>query len=361
MKKLKLAIIGIEHIHATLLFREFSTLEDKFEWLGCADIPPEVGDKTEPAVARKERNLAGCDIKLFDDYKELLSLKPDLAIVCSNIKDYPRVVEETLSLNIHTLVEKPMAINFEGGRRMYEAYKKSKAILFINWPVAWFPSFKKAKELVDSGIIGKLQRFRYTNPATLGPYPVGKYSEKELLDMFWYNRALGGGVSIDYSGYGAMLATWFFEKQAESAVGIRKNFNLKFSDVEDYISYFLDFGEGVAQVEASWSTVNSGEIPTGPILYGDKGVIVADRYISKVKVYTEYSHFFTEPDMVYETENQSPNMRGLAENIYEHLVNGGEINPLITPEFNIKALAAMDAGIRSTDSGKEEKTFSVEE
>lgn len=361
MNKARVAIIGIEHIHANNLFHEFDRYGDRLEWLGCADIPPVDGDFEEAAQTRMERNLFGCNIKLYDDYHELLDMKTDLVIVCSSIKNYPRVVEETLGLNLNTLIEKPMAMTFEDGKRMYDAYKKSGAMFAVNWPVAWFPAFHKVRELIDSGCVGEVLRVHYRNPATLGPYPVGKYSDEEMLRMFWYQHSMGGGSSMDYAGYGCMLATWMFGRQAEKVSGIRKNFNLKFSDVEDYTAYILDFGDGAAVIEGSWSTFNNGEIPTGPVIYGTKGVIVSDRYTSTVKVYNQYSHQNTAPDSVYETVPWNEVRDSVAKNVLDYIQYGTPISELITPEFNIKALAALDAGIRSSYSGITEKTKNVEE
>ena len=63
MKKsrVKIAIIGIEHVHAWSMYHEFNRDPERVEWLACADIS---GKTYEAARVLKERNLAGCDIKL---------------------------------------------------------------------------------------------------------------------------------------------------------------------------------------------------------------------------------------------------------------------------------------------------------
>lgn len=368
MKKLTVALIGLEHIHSMCLYEEFSKHPDKFEIIGCADVPPIEDDIVEDIQVRLERNLQNGlkdGIKVFDDYMELANLKPDLALVCSNMRSYPWVVEKLLGMGINTLVEKPMAMDFEGGLRMYNAYKNSSAFLVINWPVAWFEHFQKVKELVDAGEIGEVFRVHYRSPATLGPYKhdTDGMSEQEIADMkqsFWYNHSMGGGSSLDYGGYGCTLATWIFGKQAEKVSGIRRNYLVEFSDVEDYVSYTLDFGKQVAIIEGSWSTVNNGEVPTGPIVFGSKGVIAADRGGREVKVYKTYSRWSIPPEKVYQCSPWEKPPYTLPENIYDHIVNGTPLNEMITPEFNIKALAALDAGIRSSYSEKWEKTKSVE-
>lgn len=368
MDKLTVAIIGLEHVHSGCMYAAFSDYPEKFDIIGCADVPPIADDVVEDIDTRMRRNMGkalAAGITVYDDYKELLAFRPDVVVICSNIRSYPRIVEESLGMHLNTVIEKPMAMTFEDGVRMYNAYKKSKAFFAVNWPVAWFDAFAKAKELADSGEIGEIFRVHYRSPATLGPYTrdLSNLSEEEkekFLKMFWYNHDMGGGSSLDYGGYGCTLATWIFGQQAQRVSGIRKNYFLGFSDVEDYVNYTLDFGRGVADVEGSWSTFNNGEIPTGPVIYGSKGVIVADRYGSEVKVYKTFSHTSTQPDTVITCTPWNKPAYTLPLNLYDHIVCGKPLYEMITPEFNIKALAALDAGIRSSYSGKWEETKKVE-
>ena len=369
MKKLTVAIIGLEHVHAASMFAAFNKFPDKFEIIGCADVPPILDDVVEDINTRLKRNLhngLANGITVYDDYKKLVELKPDIAVVCCNMRSYPIMVEELLNKNINTVIEKPMAMTFEDGIRMYKAYKNSNAFFAINWPVAWFDSFAKVKELVDNGVVGNVLRVQYRSPATFGPYHHSNesMSDEEIAKMsksFWYNHSMGGGAALDYGGYGCTLATWLFGKQAERASGIRKNFFLDFSDVEDYVSYTLDFGTGVGLVEGSWSTMNNGEIPTGPVVYGTKGVLVSDRYGDEIKLYDVFSHKSTSPTKVFVSESWDKPTYSLGQNLYDHIVNGKPLYEMITPEFNIKALAALDAGIRSSYSGKWEDTKKLED
>lgn len=368
-KKLTVAIVGIEHVHSGCMYENFSKYKDKFSIIGCADLPPYKDDVEEDIAVRLQRNMRkACEdgIRVYEDYRELLALRPDIVVVCSNMRRYPSIVEETLSMDLNTVIEKPMAMTFEDGARMYRAYKNSKAFLAINWPVAWFDSFINCKNAADAGEIGDVLRIHYRSPATLGPYT---HNDKGLTDeererfkkMFWYRHAVGGGASLDYGGYGCTLSTWIFGRQAERASGIRKNFFLGFSDVEDYVNYTLDFWNGVADVEGSWSTLNNGEIPTGPVIYGSKGVIVSDRYGNEVKIYKGFSHMSTKPDRVITSVPWDAPQYTLPLNLYDHLKEGEPLREMITPEFNIKALAALDAGIRSSYSGKWETTRKMEE
>jgi glucose-fructose oxidoreductase len=354
MRKLRAAIIGIAHVHAITMIRELEKNSDKVDIVGIADYPPFTQEELEKRLTMN--TPSDHKVKIWNEYKELLQQHIDMVVVCSDIKDHADIVEETLGMNIHTIVEKPMALDMADAKRMYRAYKKSSAELIISWPIAWLPAFRKVKELADSGIVGGILRVQYRSPSTKGPYKSNKFTPEELSKLWWYQHDKGGGSICDYAGYGCVLTTWITGKIAKKVYGLKKNFLCPFSDIEDYSTFTIDFGDCVGLIEGSWSTINSGEIATGPIVYGNKGVIVADRYTSEVKVYKDLVQYQPSPapNVVYQAEPVTENVISSA---IEFIINGVPLFELITPEFNMKAQAAFDAGRRSCDTGKVESVI----
>ncbi|MGN0180026.1 MAG: Gfo/Idh/MocA family protein [Monoglobaceae bacterium] len=358
-KKYKVAIIGMDHCHANLLFDYFQkNVNDKVEWIGYADIDEncpeeELERKFQLNFSPVMRNNPD-EYKRYKSYIELLDQKPDIAIICTDIASHARICEETLSRNIHTIVEKPMATTFEDGMRMYRAAKRSSAELVINWPIAWFPAFNKAKELADSGIIGDVLRFNYRSPSTRGPYRLDEHTPEQLSKMWWYDSRKGGGSIMDYAGYGCVLSTWFMNEQLPLKVsGVKKNFFLPFADTEDYSTFTIEYENAVSIIEGSWATISNGEIATGPVIYGTEGVIVADRFDPQVKVYKELAPYVPSPapTEVYDTEPMSVN---IADSFINYLEKGTPLHRMVTVDFNIRAMAVLDAGIRACDSGNSE-------
>ncbi|MBQ8814065.1 MAG: Gfo/Idh/MocA family oxidoreductase [Lachnospiraceae bacterium] len=349
MKKLRIALIGLEHVHTHGLTNDFLRYPELVEFVGMAEVPPYTEAELEKRLeVHRPKKI---DLKLWDDYKELLKQDIDIALICTSIGKHASIVEETLALGIHTVVEKPMALKMEDARRMYRAYKKSTAQLIINWPIAWFPGFRKVKELADSGAVGEIHRVQYRSPSTRGPYPLNRFTPEEMSQMWWYKREEGGGSIGDYAGYGCALTAWITGKKAKRVGGFSKNFFLPFSDVEDYSVFTIDFGDSIGLIEGSWSTMSNGQIPTGPVVYGSEGVIVADRFNPAVKVYKTYIPYVPTPDPeeVYETTPIEDNI-GL--NVLNFLLKGEPLYEVVTPEFNMRVAAIMDAGRRSCESGQ---------
>lgn len=352
----RIAIVGMDHIHAMQLFRQFNEyVGDRLEWVGYADAT-DCSEELKEFKHKLNFSEPGMEtLRYYADYMELLDDDLNIAVVCTDIASHGRICEETLKRGIHTVVEKPMSTTLEDGMRMYRAAKTYDAVLAINWPVAWFERYNKAKELADSGIVGDILRFQYRSPSTRGPYKLGEYKNKELSELWWYQRERGGGSIMDYAGYGFVLSTWFMNGQIPLSVsGIKKNFFLPFSDVEDYSTFTMDYGEAVSIIEGSWSTMNNGEIPTGPVVYGTDGVIVADRFNPEVKVYKDLKPYVPSPSPTEVFKTEIRERQNISMNLINHLEKGTPLHELVTVDFNIKAMAALDAGIRACESGKSE-------
>ncbi len=361
MKKLRVIFIGLHHPHVAALYRAIKHREDAFEVLGYADVPPYDGDKA--TKEKRERMFAENGVAAFEDWRELIALKPDLAVVNSDNASRCEVCCTLLRAGVNVIDEKPMARTFAEAAAMVSCAEENGVHMLTNWPVAWLPAFRMAKRLVDEGRIGRPMRVVYRSPATWGPFSYRQGGQnppnEELMRSWWYHDDRGGGAILDYACYGTLLATWIFGKQAERVSAIRKNFTIPESDIEDYSAMILDFGDGVGLLEGSWSTFNPGEIPTGPVVYGSEGVIVCDRYSGVVKVYIGNSHQPVEPTEVIELEENQQEFL-LGESLLRVLRDGEESDILLGAKFNLEVVAALDAGRRSADTGAAVKTETID-
>ena len=358
MKKIRTAFFGLAHPHCTALLKAINNAPEDFEIIGFAEYPTPSPDPST-YESRKAAFAVKNNVKEYENYLDLIAEAPDFAIVNSDNTSRAELCCLLLSKGIHVLDEKPMAMTFDGALRMYKTAKENGVRMLTNWPIAWFPSFRKAKELYDEGRIGKLMRVTYRSPATWGPFsyaPDGVLPPAEVLSKsWWYKSECGGGSILDYACYGTVLSTWFFGKQAERVMGIAKNFEIPFSNAEDYSAMMLDFGNGVGLLEGSWSTYNPGEIPSGPVLYGTEGVIVCDRHSNITKLYVGRSHAPVAPTEVYE-HGKDAQAQLLGPHIAKVLRGEEEAIEMISEELNLSVVAALDAGAESAKTGMAVKT-----
>jgi len=347
MKKYRIGFVGLDHTHANILYQYFNReMAERVEWVGYAHV-------VNPDSVIEEFNNTYFpellkNVKKYDDYKNLLDQNLDIAIVCCGIEKHAEICVETLKRNIHTIVEKPMAMNLKDAIKMYKAAKKSKGELVINWPVAWFPTYNKAKELADAGKAGKILRVIYRTPATWGPFAPGTYTKEEMKHHWWYSAKRCGGSIFDYAGYSCVLSTYFINEYLPKKVsGFKKTFIYKDFDIEDYSVFTAEYENAIGQIEGSWSTVSSGEIPTGPVIYGTEGTIVCDRYSNIVKVFRKENNVALEPEVYTLNEIE----KDIPLSFIEHLETGAPLHEMVTLDFNMRAMALLDGCIRAANKG----------
>ena len=352
-KKYRIAAIGFAHVHMDSTLRLFAECKDKIEFVAAADIKPKVPSESNEGGTRYtqlNKAIEHYGFKKYDDYEKLLDENQyDIALVCAENVFHPEVMEKILRKGIHVVVEKPLAMTMEGALRIERASRETGAKVITNWPTAWYPAVRKAKELVDSGEIGKLFKFYYRNQDSLGPFSYGQnMTDIEKGREWWYQADTGGGAMLDYCCYGACMSCWFIGKAPEASYGLRANFNSPFGSADDYSTITVRFPDSVAILEGSWTTVSSG-VPNGPLLYGLEGTMVA-RLNGDVEIYkTRHSET---PDKIIKADPLPAGRETLAKETLHHLDTGEPLFSMLDLPVNMAATAILDTGARSAKSGK---------
>ena len=360
-KTYRLGVIGFAHMHVNSLIDRFNELPN-VEWVACADTVPNVPSLSmEPATrghnVKRAHENTGIP-KVYDDYCEMLEKEAfDIIIFCPENAKHGEVAEAIAAKGIHMITEKPMAATLAGALRMVRAARAHDVALLINWPTTWSPAIRKMKELLDKGTIGDVLEVKWRNGASMGPLAYGQQiTDPEKGAEWWHQGAPGGGALLDYCCYGACLARWFVGEPAVVASGIKANLTSHYGDADDNAVITVRFPKALAILEGTWTTWNSG-LPTGPIVYGSRGTLVATqlkagdgKMTPVVEVYT--SRKKSGPDEVLEGDPLPLGRRTLAEEFIHHLETGDPPHPTMEMMQNLEAMAILDAGIRSAASGQ---------
>ena len=83
MKKLRFAMIGIGHVHAAGMIKDFLNQgEDRVEFLGFADYPYRSPEESEHLKMNRFQNEDGTYVyPYFENYRDILAQKPDLVLL----------------------------------------------------------------------------------------------------------------------------------------------------------------------------------------------------------------------------------------------------------------------------------------
>ncbi len=174
-KKLRIGIIGTGWI-ADAHIANYKKMPD-VEIVAGADLVP---GKAEAFFKKHEIEGAKC----YLSHKEMLddeSLKLDGVSVCTYNMTHAECTIYALDKGVNVLLEKPMCVTLEEGVEILKAEKRSGKILSIGFQPRFDPNMKMVKEVVQSGVLGKIYYIQSGGGRRRGiPTPFGTtFIEKE--------------------------------------------------------------------------------------------------------------------------------------------------------------------------------------
>ena len=95
--------------------------------------------------------------KHYTDYRELLSQKPDLVVVCTPHFLHREIGEAAAKAGCHILMEKPLAHTLEDAVALAEVCQKENVKLAVSFLHRYRQELKRAQQLISTGEIGALE------------------------------------------------------------------------------------------------------------------------------------------------------------------------------------------------------------
>jgi predicted dehydrogenase len=167
-----------------------------------------------------------------------------LVIIATAHRDLAPLTKAAVESGKHVLVEKPAGVTAAELKPIVELARAQKKIVKVGFNHRYHPSFLKAREIVDSGALGKVMfiRAKYGHGARVG-YEKEWRAQKELS---------GGGELIDQGMHLIDLSRWFMGEFTKVS-GYAPTLFWKM-DVED--NCFLDLRTSSGQIawlHAGWT------------------------------------------------------------------------------------------------------------
>lgn len=228
-------------------------------------------------------------VKTYLDYKKMLdNEKIDAVVIATEHYFHVDIGIYCLQKGKHILVEKPLSVTTYDAKRILHEANKQNAVAAVMFNQRTNPLYIRAKKLVESGVIGKVQRLNYII--------TDWYRSQAYYNQGGWRASLkgeGGGMLINQCVHQLDLIQWI--------AGMPKSVDAKLFTkgrkitTENDVTALFDYGDGV-YLSFSASThelrgTNRLEIA------GDKGRIVIDGL--KMRVHTLYKD---EPTVNAETK-----------------------------------------------------------
>jgi len=161
-----------------------------------------------------------------------------------------------LEAGIPVLCEKPLAINSTEVKKMITKSQEKRVFLTEAMWTAFLPSIKKIKEVINEGLIGKVELIR----ADFGTRADNDPKKR------WFNPDLGGGSLLDVGIYPAYLATEILGRPDK----IKALASMVRTGVDENCGFVFHYKEG--QIASLYSSIVV-KTATDAMITGNKGSI----------------------------------------------------------------------------------------
>ncbi|TRZ38973.1 gfo/Idh/MocA family oxidoreductase [Niallia circulans] len=335
MSTLKIGVIGCGSIAQHRHLQEYS-------WNKAVEIVAVCDINEERALEIGKEYSA----KAYTDYKELLADKDiDAVSVCTPNYLHAPISIDALNAGKHVLCEKPMATSSEEAAQMIEAAEKNGKKLMIGHNQRFVKSHQKARELIQSGAVGKIYSFR----SAFGHGGPEQWSVDGKESWFFQKEKAFIGAMGDLGVHKTDLLRYVLGEEFVE-VGAFVETNAKdFADVDDNAVCVLKTESGIiGTLAASWAYTSKEDNST--VIYGEKAIL-------RLEDHPQYSlivQYATGEIVNYELGKIQSNDAGGqdATGVIDHFVSSivSDTEPLITGAEGKKSLEVILGAIKSNET-----------
>ncbi|MBN1284721.1 MAG: Gfo/Idh/MocA family oxidoreductase [Anaerolineae bacterium] len=241
---LKAAVIGVGSMGRNHV-RVYREIGDSVELVGIADKNPQAAAKIGTTFG----------VPYYEDYLQMLEeCRPDLVSLAVPTNFHCEVGAALIERGVHVLIEKPLALTLDEGRRLIELADRHKVLLAVGHIERFNPAVRELHRRLREGMAGRIYRL---HAQRLSPYPA---------------RIRDAGVVLDLATHDIDLFRYLMNEEIVRLYGeTQQSIN---SDREDMFNGLLRFQSGVVGVlDVNWITPTKVRRLT---VTGTRGMFVCD-------------------------------------------------------------------------------------
>ena len=287
----------------------------------------------------------------YASYQELLE-NPDIDAVsiCTANYSHAEITIAALKAGKHVLCEKPMATTLEDCEAMVQTAKETGRFLMIGQNQRLAKAHVKAKELIESGLIGDIVSFR----TTFGHGGPETWSVDPGKNVWFFDKSKASmGVMADLGIHKTdvlhfLTGQLVVETTARLLTIDKRYANGELINVDDNAICIYRLNNGaVGTMTASWTFY--GEEDNSTILYGTQGIMrIYDNSDYSIKVITPSGGtILYDIDQIQTNDNQTKS--GVIDAFIDCLINNRE--PEISGAEVLKTMRVIFASIESSQTG----------
>ncbi|MFF3468460.1 Gfo/Idh/MocA family protein [Streptomyces sp. NPDC002619] len=201
----------------------------------------------DPVAATERAQQAG-GAEVFDSYQRLLDEGDiDAVDICLPHHLHADAVIAAAEAGKHILCEKPLCLTLDEAERIADAVEAAGVTLMCAHNQLTLPAVAHARELIDSGALGRVYELRTTDSF---------FNDFDPATMGWRAHAAtsGGGELIDTGYHPTYLLLYLASGRPSAVTSMLSTHRLKFMEGEDSARVLVRFADGaVGEVVTSWA------------------------------------------------------------------------------------------------------------
>jgi predicted dehydrogenase len=205
-----------------------------------------VADTDATAAAERAEQAGGA--RVFTDYAALLDdPRIDAVDICLPHHLHADAVIAAAGAGKHILCEKPLCLTLEEATRICAAVRAAGVTLMCAHNQLMLPAVARAKELIDTGALGRVYELHTTDSF---------FNDFDPASMGWRAHAAtsGGGELIDTGYHPAYLLLHLAGSPPAEVTAVLSRHRLDFMEGEDSARVLVRFEDGaVGQITTSWA------------------------------------------------------------------------------------------------------------
>jgi predicted dehydrogenase len=185
--------------------------------------------------------------QVYARYHDLLAANLDAVILATPPYQRPEQFELASAARKHVYMEKPVAVDSAGCRRMLAAAGKADVAkrISVGFQQRYGKDYRKAYGILKSGQMGEIEMIRASWMA--GDLPLRKGhapAEEKMRNWVWY-RETSGDIVVEQDCHNFDVVNWFMGTHPEKVAGYGGRRSRTHGDILDHLTLSFEFGNGV--------------------------------------------------------------------------------------------------------------------
>ncbi len=151
---------------------------------------------------------------LADDFERMIDeTNPDVVIVCTKDSLHHEYIIRALRKGREVICEKPITVDDEKARAIQEVVEETGGKVRVTFNMRWMPGPTKVRELIDSGVIGKVKHVNLE-------YLLNTSHGADYFRRWHSEKASSGGLLVHKSTHHFDLVNWWVNSIPKSVYAV---------------------------------------------------------------------------------------------------------------------------------------------